>query len=93
MVLRTIGFGNHGLPFQRGLATLEGMRRLVLKGVAGFLLLAVGTRVAEALGIGQPRFRCACAETCWCKQPGPLSLFRWVTPGRWHDIAGDAEEE
>ena len=63
------------------------MRRVLIRAIAGFLLLAAATRVAEALGIGQPRFRCACAETCWCKQPG-LSLFRWVTPARWHDIAG-----
>jgi len=74
-----------------GLATLVGMRRVVLTVVAAYLLLAIGTRAAEELGVGQPRYRCACAETCWCKQPG-LSLFRWVTPGPWHDIAHDAEE-
>ena len=61
-------------------------------GVAGVLLLAVGTRAADALGIGGPRLRCGCVETCWCKRPG-LTVFRWVTPGRWHHIGLTAEEK
>jgi integrase len=71
---------------------LAGMRRILLAGVAGVLLLAVGTRAADALGIGGPRLRCGCTETCWCKRPG-LTVFRWVTPGRWHHIALTAEEK
>ena len=75
-----------------GLAKLAGMRRILLGGVAGVLLLAVGTRAADALGIGGPRLRCGCTETCWCKRPG-LTVFRWVTPGRWHHIGLTAEEK
>jgi hypothetical protein len=68
------------------------MRRILLGGVAGVLLLAVGTRAADALGIGGPRLRCGCTETCWCKRPD-LTIFRWVTPGRWHHIGLSAEEK
>jgi hypothetical protein len=59
---------------------------------AAFLLLAVDTRPADALGIGGPRLRCGCTETCWCKRPG-LTVFRWVTPGRWHHIGLTADEK
>jgi hypothetical protein len=75
-----------------GVAKLAGMRRILLGGVAGALLLAVGTRAADALGIGGPRLRCGCTETCWCKRPG-LTVFRWVTPGRWHHIGLTADEK
>ena len=74
------------------ISTLAAMRRILFAGVVGFLLLAVGTRVADALRIGGPRLRCGCVETCWCKRPG-LTLFRWVTPGRWHHIGLTAEEK
>ena len=77
---------------RRGVAKLAGMRRILLGGVAGVLLLAVGTRAADALGIGGPRLRCGCTETCWCKRPG-LTIFRWVTPGGWHHIGLTAEEK
>jgi len=50
-----------------------------------FLLVAVSTRAADALGVGGRRLHCACKESCWCKRPR-LTLFRWVTPGRWHQI-------
>ena len=73
-------------------AKLAGMRRILLGGIAGVLLLAVGTRAADALGVGGPRLRCGCTETCWCKRPG-LTVFRWVTPGRWHHIGLTAEEK
>ena len=46
---------------------LAGMRRILLGGIAAVLLLAVGTRTADALGIGGPRLRCGCTQTCWCK--------------------------
>ena len=75
-----------------GVAKLAGMRRILLGGIAGVLLLAVGTRAAEALGIGGPRLRCACTETCWCKRPS-LTAFRWVTPGSWHHIGLTAAEK
>ena len=68
------------------------MGRVLVKGVIGFLLLALASRVADALQIGGPRLRCGCAEACWCKQP-VLTLFRWVTPGRWHLIDGMTAEE
>ena len=77
---------------RRGVARLAGMRRIFLGAVAGVFLLAVGTRAADALGIGGPRLRCGCTETCWCKRPG-LTVFRWVTPGRWHHIGLTAEEK
>jgi len=73
-------------------AKLPRMRRILLGGVAGALLLAAGTRAADALGIGRVRLRCGCTETCWCKRPG-LTVFRWVTPGGWHHIDLTAEEK
>jgi hypothetical protein len=79
-------------PGEEWVAKLAGMRRILLGGVAGILLLAVGTRAADALGIGGPRLRCGCVETCWCKRPG-LTVFRWVTPGRWHHICLTADEK
>jgi hypothetical protein len=63
------------------------VKRGVLVGLGGYLLLAVGNRVAEAAGV----MRCGCAEDCWCKRPG-LSLFRWVFPWR-HRGAHTAEEK
>jgi hypothetical protein len=68
------------------------MRRKLLALVGLYLLLAVGSRVAEALGFGGSRLRCACVDTCWCKQPGP-SLFRWVTPASWHQIGHGRERD
>jgi hypothetical protein len=78
--------------YRRGVAKLPRMRRILLGGVVGVLLLAVGTRAADALGIGGSRLRCGCVETCWCKRPG-LTVFRWVTPGGWHHIGLTAEEK
>jgi len=77
---------------RRWVARLALMRRILLRAVAAVLLLAVGTRAADALGIGGHRLRCGCTETCWCKRPG-LTVFRWVTPGRWHQIGLTAEEK
>jgi hypothetical protein len=76
----------------RGVATLPCMRRIFLGAVAAVLLLAVGTRAADALGVGGVRLRCGCVETCWCQRPG-LTVFRWVTPGRWHHLGLTAEEK
>jgi hypothetical protein len=76
----------------RGVAKLADMRRILLGGIVAVLLLAVGTRTADALGIGGPRLRCGCTETCWCKRPG-LTVFRWITPGRWHHIGLTADEK
>jgi hypothetical protein len=73
-------------------AKLPLMRRILLRAVAAVLLLAVGTRAADALGVGGVRLHCGCVETCWCKRPG-LTVFRWVTPGRWHHIGLTAEEK
>ena len=73
-------------------AKLAPMRRILLAAVAAVLLLAVGTRAADALGIGGPRLRCGCTETCWCKRPG-LTVFRWATPAGWHHIGLTAEEK
>jgi len=75
-----------------GVAKLPLMRRILLGAVAAALLLAVGTRAADALGVGGVRLRCGCVETCWCKRPG-FTVFRWVTPGRWHHIGLTAEEK
>ncbi len=57
-----------------------------------YLLLAAGTWAAEAAGIGGKRFRCGCSASCWCKRPG-LALFRWVTPGSWHQIGLSPNEK
>ena len=73
-------------------AKLAPMRRILLTAVAAVLLLAAGTRAADALGVGGVRLRCGCVETCWCKRPR-LTVFRWVTPGRWHHIGLTAEEK
>jgi hypothetical protein len=75
-----------------GVAKLPLMRRILLGAAAAVLLLAVGTRAADELGVGGVRLRCGCVETCWCKRPG-LTVFRWVTPGRWHHIGLTAEEK
>src|SRR5215467_2025441 len=77
---------------RRGVATLTGMRRILLGAVAAVLLLAIGTRAADALRVGEVRLRCGCVETCWCKRPG-LTFFRWITPGRWHHIGLTAEKK
>jgi hypothetical protein len=71
--------------FERSGTTLCRVRRIVLIGAVSYLFLAVGTRVADALGVGGVRLHCACRESCWCKRPS-LTVFRWVTPGSWHDI-------
>ena len=73
-------------------AKLARMRRILLGAVAAVLLLALGTRAADALGVGEVRLRCGCVETCWCKRPS-LTVFRWVTPGRWHHIGLTAGEK
>lgn len=53
------------------------MKRAVLLIFGGYLLLAVGNKAAEAVGL----MRCGCADDCWCRRPG-ASLFRWVFPWR-----------
>jgi hypothetical protein len=58
------------------------MRRILVSLIGVYVLLAVGTRAVEALGVGG-RFQCGCPDSCWCKRPG-LTVFRWVTPGAWH---------
>ena len=68
------------------------MRRIVVRGVVLLLSIAVSTRIADALGVGGCRLRCACNESCWCKSPG-LTALRWVTPRRWHHIDLTAEEK
>ena len=52
-------------------------------------LVALGTRVAEAVGVR--RLQCACESDCWCKTSG-LSLFRWLVPGRFHRLRPAAHE-
>ncbi len=60
------------------------MGRLLRGFVGGYLFVAVLTRTLDAIGMG-PRFRCSCDSLCWCRIPG-LTLFRWVTPPRWHIV-------
>jgi len=74
------------------MAKLVLMRRTLLGAVAAALLLAIGTRAADALEVGGVRLRCGCTETCWCKRPS-LTVFRWATPGRWHHIGLTAGEK
>lgn len=68
------------------------MKRLMAFVVGGYLVLAVGNKVAETAGAR----RCLCADGCWCRRPG-LSLFRWVFPWhtnpRWEDAETSAVEE
>jgi hypothetical protein len=70
------------------------VRRALLTLIGLYLLIAVCTWTAEALGLGEkvPRIRCACDDSCWCKRPG-LALFRWVTPARWHHIGHTPDEK
>jgi len=68
------------------------MRRILFGTAVLYLLLAVGTRVADALGLGGRQLSCGCEESCWCKRPG-LTVFRWVTPGHWHHIGLTPEEK
>ena len=53
------------------------MRRVVLRALGVYLLLAVIGRVAEQVGA----VACGCEPGCWCKRP-ILSTFRWVFPYR-----------
>ena len=62
------------------------MKRTVGIIACGYLLLAVGTRVAEALGAK----KCHCAQDCWCQRP-VLSAFRWVFPWPHRDRVHDDE--
>jgi hypothetical protein len=62
---------------------MASVRRLTRSLLFGLLLVGGLTLALERAGI--ERFRCACSSDCWCKRPG-LSLFRWITPGRWHSI-------
>jgi hypothetical protein len=61
------------------------VKRAALILLGGYLLLAVGNKVAEAAGAR----RCHCADDCWCRRP-VLSLFRWVLP--WHKNRDDEHE-
>lgn len=51
------------------------MKRTMLIVLGGYLLVAMGNKVAEAAGA----MTCECADGCWCRRPG-LSFFRWVFP-------------
>jgi len=68
------------------------MRRILLAGIAGIFLVALATRAADAMRVGGPRLTCGCSEACWCKRPG-LTVFRWVTPGRWHGNGLSAKQK
>jgi hypothetical protein len=63
-----------------------------VRAAALYLLVAISTRAAEALGVGGVRLSCGCEESCWCKRPG-LTVFRWVTPRRFHRIELTPEEK
>jgi len=62
------------------------MKRLLLVLIALYVVAAVLTRAAEASGTWPGE--CGCHADCWCKKPG-LTLFRWVTPRRMHNIRMD----
>ena len=61
------------------------MKRLMFNLVGFYLLLAVGTKVAEQVGAIE---RCGCKSTCWCQRPG-LSFFRWVFPAAHSAMSAD----
>ena len=63
------------------------MRRGVGLFLGLYLLLGLGSRLAESLGAMQ----CGCAADCWCRRPG-LTSFRWVFPWR-HPSAHTADEK
>ena len=65
---------------------------MVLRAAALYLLVAISTRAADALGVGGGRLSCGCEESCWCRRPG-LTVFRWATPRRLHHIELTPEEE
>lgn len=60
------------------------MKRTILGLVATFMLFSLIGRFVEAMGA----VSCACASSCWCKQPG-LSLFRWTVPVGHHTVHDD----
>ena len=59
------------------------MKRSLAKLGGALVLVAVGTRIAEMAGVR--RLQCAYEPDCWCKRP-ELSLFRWLVPGRFHQL-------
>jgi hypothetical protein len=65
------------------------MRRIIVSGAVLFLLVAVSTGVADAV-LGAADSDAPATNRLWCG-PG-LTLFRWVTPGRWHQIHLTAQE-
>jgi hypothetical protein len=63
------------------------MKRVILVLLGGYVVVAVGNKVAEAAGA----MTCDCADDCWCQRAG-LNLFRWVFP--WgHRSAHTADEK
>ena len=66
------------------------MRRILVRIVGLYVLTTVVARAMEATGVGPSRFSCDCEDVCWCKQPG-WTLFRWVTPRRWHGLIKSQE--
>jgi hypothetical protein len=64
------------------------MKRVAGILVGGYLFLALGTRVAEAMGAR----KCHCAQDCWCQQP-LLSAFRWVFPWPHRNDHGHDDDE
>jgi hypothetical protein len=65
------------------------VKRIVLGIVGVYLLAAIVTTLLERSGVWR---RCGCEPECWCKKPG-LSLFRWVTPKRQHNLLSAADKE
>jgi hypothetical protein len=63
------------------------MRRFIFLVLRVYVLAAIATRVAEALGVWR---QCGCAPDCWCKKPG-LSLFRWVVPVKHQSVDATGE--
>lgn len=61
------------------IAKVSGLQRVILVLVGGYVLIALGNKVAEAAGA----MTCDCVNDCWCKRPG-LNLFRWVFPWGHH---------
>ncbi|MDQ1461025.1 MAG: hypothetical protein QOI08_2509 [Actinomycetota bacterium] len=64
---------------------LGGMRRVILGLIGLYVLTAVLTTAAEAVGVGR---QCGCQPDCWCKRRG-LRLFRWVAPIAHHSVDPD----
>jgi hypothetical protein len=76
LIMTTGGLGRADLDGALHGGALMKRVAAVVTALAGlYLLAALATRIAEAMGLRT----CGCADDCWCKKRG-LSVLRWVFP-------------